>query len=715
MSVNHEVKGNLARLLATEDLVVEHKKVETAQFNVHTRVLTLPMWERASSTVYDLLVGHEVGHALYTPDRDWIKDRKIPVQFLNVVEDVRIEKLMKRRYAGLAKTFYKGYSELSDQDFFCIGDDDISTYNLADRVNLYFKIGNYVHIPFEEEDNSIVKLIADCETFEDALDAAEKLYLYCKQKQQEETKTPIDNLKSQQGGADTQPSSSADDQQQGETEQSESIESEGSASDNSSQVDAQNKPTSIGGGEDNEDLDVKTMDSLEESLKDLISEPMFENVYLELPQVNLNSVVISNSEIYSKVDECWDSYYTDPTFIEVFDNVDADYNKFKKSAQKEVNYLVKEFECRKSATAYSRSTVSKTGVLDCTKLHTYKYNEDLFKKVNVIPDGKNHGLIFILDWSGSMQDVIIDTIKQLYNLIWFCKKVNIPFDVYAFTSDWPKIKYDGDQKAIMPNPLYQKKDGLVQVHEYFSLLNLFTSKTNSKQLERQMKNIYRVAYSFDRWTYTSYGIPHGLSLSGTPLNETLVCLHQIIPQFKKENRLEKVQCIVLTDGEAPPLKYHREVQRHWEQDPIIGTASIGSNCFLRDRKLGTTYSLDYSWEKLTDILLTHLKDKFKDTNFIGIRVLESRDAGHFIRRYAGYYGDEYDRMSGSWKKNKSFVIKTSGYHSYFGLSANALSQDSEFNVPEVATKTQIKSAFVKSLKSKKMNKKILSEFIELIA
>jgi hypothetical protein len=339
----------------------------------------------------------------------------------------------------------------------------------------------------------------------------------------------------------------------------------------------------------------------------------------------------------------------------------------------------------------------------------------LFKKVNVIPDGKNHGLIFILDWSGSMQDVIVDTIKQLYNLIWFCKKVNIPFDVYAFTSDWPKIKYDGDQKAIMPNPLYQKKDGLVQVHEYFSLLNLFTSKTNSKQLERQMKNIYRVAYSFDRWTYTSYGIPHGLSLSGTPLNETLVCLHQIIPQFKKENRLEKVQCIVLTDGEAPPLKYHREVQRHWEQDPIIGTASIGSNCFLRDRKLGTTYSLDYSWEKLTDILLTHLKDKFKDTNFIGIRVLESRDAGHFIRRYAGYYGDEYDRMSGSWKKNKSFVIKTSGYHSYFGLSANALSQDSEFNVPEVATKTQIKSAFVKSLKSKKMNKKILSEFIELIA
>ena len=64
MAVQHEIKSQLAKLLATEDLIVEHKKVQTACFNVHTRVLTLPMWEKASNTVYDLLVGHEVGHAL---------------------------------------------------------------------------------------------------------------------------------------------------------------------------------------------------------------------------------------------------------------------------------------------------------------------------------------------------------------------------------------------------------------------------------------------------------------------------------------------------------------------------------------------------------------------------------------------------------------------------------------------------------------------------
>ena len=94
MAVQHEIKSQLAKLLATEDLIVEHKQVKTACFNVHTRVLTLPMWEKATNTVYDLLVGHEVGHALFTPDENWLEKVAIPPQFVNVVEDARIEKLM---------------------------------------------------------------------------------------------------------------------------------------------------------------------------------------------------------------------------------------------------------------------------------------------------------------------------------------------------------------------------------------------------------------------------------------------------------------------------------------------------------------------------------------------------------------------------------------------------------------------------------------------
>ena len=150
MAVKHEIKSQLAKLLATEDLIVEHKVVQTAEFNVHTRVLTLPKWDRASNNVYDALVAHEVGHALYTPDRNWYKEIEIPPSFVNIVEDVRIEKLMKRRYAGLAKCFYTGYNELNDEDFFDIDGKDLTKFNIADRVNLHFKIGAWNDISFSE-------------------------------------------------------------------------------------------------------------------------------------------------------------------------------------------------------------------------------------------------------------------------------------------------------------------------------------------------------------------------------------------------------------------------------------------------------------------------------------------------------------------------------------------------------------------------------------
>ena len=162
-----------------------------------------------------------------------------------------------------------------------------------------------------------------------------------------------------------------------------------------------------------------------------------DNVYVELPQVNLETIIAKNSEVHKEIDDCFNQQQSSYNLamrekgsiaINLYKDVDLEFQKFKNSAQKEVNYLVKEFECRKAADAYSRASTARTGVLDTARLHSYKFSEDLFKKVTVLPDGKNHGLIFILDWSGSMQNVLLDTCKQLFNLIWFCKKVSIPFE-----------------------------------------------------------------------------------------------------------------------------------------------------------------------------------------------------------------------------------------------------------------------------------------------
>ena len=367
---------------------------------------------------------------------------------------------------------------------------------------------------------------------------------------------------------------------------------------------------------------------------------------------------------------------------------------------------------KKSASAYARAATARTGMLDMSKLHTYQYCEDIFKKVTVLPDGKNHGLVFILDWSGSMSNIMKDTIKQLYNLIWFCRKVQIPFDVYAFTNGYP---YRDTSESR-----YTAKSNMVCIEESFALMNLFTSKVNVRTLDHQMRNIYRIVTRFGYYQVSwdqrdRFQVPIGMGLSGTPLDETLICLHQIIPQFKKDNKVEKVQCVVLTDGESYTPCYHVEVKRDWEDEPYMGRNAIWAGAFLRDRKLGKTYRVKDSNFGMTEVLLENLKDSFSNVNFIGIRLLVSRDAGSFIRRYHGWSDSEYNKIMKGWKKNRSVSIKTSAYDTYFGLSTTALASDDEFEVKEDATKAEIKRAFGKSLKGKKMNKKILSEFIELVA
>ena len=69
---------------------------------------------------------------------------RCPPNFVNITEDARIEKLMKRKYAGLSKSFYRGYSDLHEEDFFELIDEDLDTFSLPDRINLHFKLGSRV-------------------------------------------------------------------------------------------------------------------------------------------------------------------------------------------------------------------------------------------------------------------------------------------------------------------------------------------------------------------------------------------------------------------------------------------------------------------------------------------------------------------------------------------------------------------------------------------
>ena len=669
--VNYEIKSQLAKLLATENIIVENQNVDTASFNVESRVLTLPKWEKASNEVYDMLVAHEVGHALYTPNEDF-SNKKIPKSILNVTEDVRIEKLMKRRYGGITKTFYRGYSELSDNDFFCLEGEDISNMNLADRINLYSKIGNFIDIPFDEKEKEILKFVSETETFKDAILAAQMIYEYCKNKEKDQK--PNQNNYSSSGN-----------------DASDTIESE------------DDEERNVSSNDNESELEAKTDSTFSDGVESLNSEfcSNRNNTYCEVPDVDLDKIIISNKTIHSIIDDMFHIQNLDNLFL----NVDKKYSEFKKSAQKEVNYMVKEFECKKSADAYSRSSVSKTGVLDCSKLHTYKFNDDIFKKVNIIPDGKSHGLIFILDWSGSMKEHLIETIKQLYTLIWFCEKVNIPFDVYAFSNS-----YFGNEN----NP-YTYNSGIKEVDKFyidpaFSLMNFFTSGLKKSNFDKQLRDIFRISWYHCNWV--QYLIPPQFSLSGTPLNEALICTHNIISQFKNKHNIQKIQCIILTDGEASPIPYGFVYGKD-ENGNKIGIRHIDPEyTYLRNLNTGYTYKFGYNYWNFTRVLLDDLRQSFPDVNFIGIRIGLMRDIMYIVRRFISLNEKEEKKI----KKEKNYSLKNySGYDSYIMISSNVLSNDDTFEVESNASKSKIKSAFNKSLKAKKLNKKVLNEFISLVS
>ena len=374
-----EIKGNLAKLLATENLLVQHKAVKTASFDVHNRTLTLPIWKGLSNTVYDLLVGHEVGHALFTPDRD-MTDLGAPKDYVNVTEDARVEKLMKRKFLGLRKDFWNGYRELNDKDFFGISGEEVNDMSLADRVNLHFKIGHFVNIEFDSDEQDLLKQIENAETFEEAVDAAKRMYAMHKQKQSESIPQPPQDApqgNSEQSSGQSAPSNSTD------TE-------EGQGEPNEEESDTPSDPRTTGGGP--ADDRVNTADALSEALSERATGQKYdENNLVDIPEFGIDQVVVSNS---SFLETCRIHYASLESIV--IDQADAEYAKYRKSAAREVNYLVKEFECKKSAAAYARATTSRTGVLDTAKLHTYKYSEDIFKKINVIPDGKNHGLIAVV-------------------------------------------------------------------------------------------------------------------------------------------------------------------------------------------------------------------------------------------------------------------------------------------------------------------------------
>jgi len=520
---NHQ--SSLAKLLARENLTIQHGNFSTAFFDVKNRVLGLPNWKDRGKDVYDLLVGHEVGHALYTPSWD-PSSFPCPPVYVNVVEDVRIERMIQETYPGLIACFRRGYTILFRENFFGTKDKDFAKYNLADRLNLKAKLGSLIELPFHPQEKHIVDQVYSAKTWEEVLAASKALYDFCK----EEANKPEEKNKKKDSPSE-----------QSETQQSETQQSETQQSDETSRPEeGPNKSSNEGEetptGSKEIEPEVETAESFEQESKNLIDtsrSAISTAVVRESSRKDWEDRIVRFEDVFRYRDDC-DSYRR--IAKDVFSQ--KSFDSFYEGSKKYVAVLVKEFELRKAAYQYSRATTSRSGVLDVNKLHSYKTSDDIFLSITNLATAKSHGMIMVIDFSGSMSSILGNILQHTIQLSMFCRRVGIPFEVYSFT--------DGSIPG-KPYTAGENSDSKVDLG-HLVMNELVSSKMSKPQFHRAIWDLYQLG------VHGNYCFPGNEQLRGTPLIEATIVTHYLVKDFLARNRVQKMTTMFLTDGDGHSIR-----------------------------------------------------------------------------------------------------------------------------------------------------------------
>ena len=718
--------SQLAKLLATENIEVQENAVQTASFDVKDRILTIPIFkeEQRSKHVYDMLVGHEVSHALHTPSDGWMnmKDRTQEFRsFVNVIEDARIDKLIQKKYPGLTKDYLLGFKKMYKDNFFGTKGKSFSDYALIDKINLYFKSSKTLDFNFNNKEKHFVKLVDDCKTFADVQKLAEDILGYCKEElkktpQLKKTYTPKkvegdDNQKGDNQDSDSDNSSDSNDNKSTEDKLNDFLDQQVPDEKVTKETDKKDSEESEKGAAANgADGDVQiisiTNQNYDEAIQKQVDGDASSRSYVKLPKVNLKNMIIPYKEYIRDFAKDNAKLYGEDKEGLKYAHDEAD--KFLKESSSVVNYLVKEFEMKKNAKLHARSTISKTGIIDPLKLHSYKYAEDIFKKMSNIPNQKNHGMIFLLDWSGSMQRHIKPTVEQLLNLVLFCRKINIPFSVYKFVNNGEGLfnnRYESKNKNH-PTAPFVLDSNTPNCDQTTRLVQLFSHKQSKSDFKRSAQNIYRSALTFgDYYSYRRRyddpdyhrvpSIPGKYYMSSTPLNESLIAMDNIIAKFKSDYKTEKVALVTLTDGSANS----------------VGT---GGQMMI---KLGNKYhKCEYSYrdekKDLTYHLLKYLKKKY-DLQTIGFFLVNK------YRELAYTFHVPYAKEALAkrmFTKDKFIPDYKTGYDVYFYVKSDTNVQNKVFDGDANTTnKKTLKKMFTSGMKKRLNSRVLLQNFIKRIA
>lgn len=549
-----ESKSILAKLLATENITVQQDNIPTAAFDTKNRVLYIPNWKDMSNSLQDLLIGHEVGHAFETPAEGWhdaICEDSTLKPFLNIVEDARIERKIKSRYPGLVRSFYSAYRELFERDFFGVKDIDVNTLPLIDRINLHFKVGTYLNIQFNDTERSFVNRCEKTETWEEVEALAREIHGKAAEQVQDDIENLMEQFQSDDDDSmnDFEESFGEGEGDQTDDEDDSELES-GFSGDTRDEFDElfdmeedqtpQAVQDFVSGNEPGSITD-KVFREMEESLVDTAEQK--KKVYVNIPKVDLNRVITPAKDVYKLSDITLGWARPGETVEGMAKTL---YKEFLAKNTKTVNQMAANFEMKRKASLYIKAKTAKTGELNDKKLWSYKTSDDLFKQITSVPDGKNHGMIMYLDMSGSMFRNMSGTIDQLINLSMFCRKVNIPFEVYGFTSS-------DTYYSQRPVCTQEKVMGDLSIQDA-KVVHLLSSSFNKRQNEEAYKYLLVWKQSFyNRLTREGCSIlmnNSAVDMIATPLNATIAIGIEIAKKFREAHKVEILNTIYLTDGGA---------------------------------------------------------------------------------------------------------------------------------------------------------------------
>ena len=780
MALITEQKSQLARLLATENLIVEHKKIHTAAFDPKNRVLYCPIWQDMESHLYDLLIGHEVGHALYTPPEGWheaASSRGANFKgFLNVVEDARIEKKVKRKYPGLNAQFIKAYRDLIARDFFGIKGKDIQSLSFVDRLNIHTKVGEVVDISFTDEEQKLVDEVRACESWEDVLRVTQAVFDYSKEEQFETMQSmssmgykDSDDDMEDEYGESYDSDYENDEESKGEKRETENSGEEGKektetkSNSGKGETDDQHEGLDEDNGENinrykdsqssthdqtNFEPSCETDKTFRGKEDTLLDDQCKEFVYVKIPKPNLENIVTPASVVHKHLSNFYfgakDSDFTEYNIGRV-KQLTTDY---KRKNESYIGLLAKEFEMKKAAKAFAKAKVANTGDIDISRLYRYQVDDNIFRKTMRVPKGKSHGLVLLLDRSGSMTTNMGSSLEQIMVLSAFCRRVKIPLVVYGFgdavdgrMADYPDGKYRYDD-------CFSKNEGELRFGDLY-LREYLSSKMSTIEYNTAMRNLFMLKASYEGGRYR----PINESLGNTPLIQALVALESITNDFRKVNNLDMVNLVIVHDGDADRINSthnYREEMRDGKSETRYAPQwfeNDSKNVFIRDgNKQMRVKPVKHDYYTSHDEgLRVAMFDWFKAKT--GVKIFGFFLAGEKTRmrqavtqKYIDKNGNsvyklvqkQYDtnnrylsfdktdfvkNLCSQIRENKFIESYNKGYDSFYIMPGGSdLSiEDDELVISGNFTANKLKNAFLKMNKKRQFSRVMVSKFIEGIA